>query len=439
MSESEVGSITLLLLLFVAMAHLLGYFFAKLRQPRVIGEILAGVLLGPTLLGRLWPEEVARIGQGSIASVLNFVYWLGLLLLMFLSGAETRHLFRREDRRQISWLAAFGTGLPFLLVLLAGRWLPLEAFTGNAHNRLSVLLVMGIAVAVTSIPVISRIFYDLKILHTRFASLVLGVAVIEDVVLWGVLAVAIALASSAGLPQIKIAQHLAATLLYFGVALTLAPKMVRRLSTARWNFLGAHSPVGYVIAVLFGYTALAAALRVSLVFAAFLAGYGLTVDDNSSVSHLLAAQRVGHPLDAVSKFSFAMFIPVYFAVVGYRLDLSKTLSLAMVAGFVAAACLVKLACVGLGARLAGFPARDAVNLAVATNARGGPGIVLASVAFDAAIINAPAFTTLIVLAVVTSQAAGAWLEHVVRQGKSLLEGESAAAEASGRWPVASER
>jgi Kef-type K+ transport system membrane component KefB len=166
------------------------------------------------------------------------------------------------------------------------------------------------------------------------------------------------------------------------------------------------------------------------VFAAFLAGFGLTADNDGT----------SPALDAVSKFSFAVFIPVYFAVVGYRLDLSKSLSLAMIAGFVTAACAVKMVCVGVGARLAGFCGRDAVNLAVATNARGGPGIVLASVAYDAQIINAPGFTTLIVLAVVTSQAAGAWLEHVLRSGKPLLEGESAAVtQASDQWPVVSEQ
>jgi Kef-type K+ transport system membrane component KefB len=92
----------------------------------------------------------------------------------------------------------------------------------------------------------------------------------------------------------------------------------------------------------------------------------------------------------------------------------------MVAFVLVAACLVKLASAGLGARLAGFPWRDSVNLAIVLNARGGPGIVLASVAYDARIINGEFYTTLVVLAVLTSQAAGAWLDYVVRQGWPLL-------------------
>jgi len=99
MSHSDLTTVLFLLLLLLGLAQLLGYIFLKLRQPKVIGEILAGIVLGPALLGRL------QIGSLSIlelskhhAPILNFVYWVGLLLLMFMSGAETKQLFRRVDR-----------------------------------------------------------------------------------------------------------------------------------------------------------------------------------------------------------------------------------------------------------------------------------------------------------------------------------------------------
>ncbi len=133
------------------------------------------------------------------------LYYLGLLMLMFLSGAETKALFQKHERKQIGWLAAVGTALPFFIMLALGSVLPLGWFMGAKSSRASLLLVMSIAVAVTSIPVISRIFFDLKILHTRFARLVLGVAVLEDIVLWAVLAIATAIADSSGLPARKIA------------------------------------------------------------------------------------------------------------------------------------------------------------------------------------------------------------------------------------------
>ena len=120
-----------------------------------------------------------------------------------------------------------------------------------------------------------------------------------------------------------------------------------------------------------------------------------------------------------------MFVPVYFAIVGLKLDLSKSFSIAMLAVFLIGACALKLICVSAGARLAGFRGLDVTNLAVATNARGGPGIVLASVAFDNGIVNPACYTTLVLLAVLTSQAAGTWLEYVLRKGWPLLSGEVA--------------
>ena len=117
---------------------------------------------------------------------------------------------------------------------------------------------------------------------------------------------------------------------------------------------------------------------------------------------------------------------MYFALVGYSLIFGKAFSISMLLAFLAGACILKLLAVALGARLAGFHGLDITNLAVATNARGGPGIVLASVAFEAGIISAAFYTTLVLIAVLTSQAAGAWLEFVLRKGWPLLSGDAAA-------------
>jgi len=125
-------------------------------------------------------------------------------------------------------------------------------------------------------------------------------------------------------------------------------------------------------------------------------------------------------LDAIGKVSFAFFIPVYFALVGLKLDLIRGVSLGMIVAFVAGSCAVKILSVSLAGRLAGFRGLDLLNLAITTNARGGPGIVLASVALEAGIISAEFYTTLVLAAVLTSQAAGAWLDYVLGKGWPLL-------------------
>ncbi|HEV2961418.1 MAG TPA: cation:proton antiporter, partial [Candidatus Angelobacter sp.] len=268
MPSSAVGPLVLFLSILLVVAHLLGYLFAKLRQPRVIGEILAGIILGPFVLGK-WATYASLLQLNEAATqkkaALDLLYWMGLLLLMFLSGAETKTLFQKHERKQIAWLAIAGTCLPFFVMLAVASILPLAWFMGSKGNRASLLLIISIAVAVTSIPVISRIFFDLKVLHTRFARLVLGVAVLEDIGLWAVLAAATALADSSSLPEKKIAAHIAITLLYFAAGLALAPRIFKRISKSRFNVLAINSPVTYTLLIAFTYIAIASLMDVNLV------------------------------------------------------------------------------------------------------------------------------------------------------------------------------
>jgi len=410
-SDSELTSVLFLILLLGGLAQLLGWVFVKLRQPKVIGEILAGVVLGNALIGR-WPVAAHFIdGARHQGNILDFVYWLGLLLLMFLAGAETQQLFTRGERREVAWLVIVGTGLPFVLGLGFAPWLIRPSLAGPNGNRISLTIILAVGVAVTSVPVVSKIFADLKILHTRFARLVLSVAVLEDIVLWLALALATASAGKAVLNPRAMSYHLLATVVFFVLGLTIVPRLIKRINKARFNVLSRYSPSGYAIAVLLAYCVVAGALNISLVFAAFLAGF--------AVVHR-RRRLFAEALDAIGKVSFAFFIPVYFATVGLKLDLIRGVSLWMIFAFVAGTCIVKVFSVSLAARFAGFRGLDLINLAVTTNARGGPGIVLASVAFDAGIISSKFYTTLVVAAVLTSQIAGAWLDYVLRKGWLLL-------------------
>ena len=411
MTNSQLTTLLLALLLLAGCAQLFGYVFVLLRQPKVVGEILAGVVLGPALLGRL--PFLAHIMQGAMhqGNILDFVYWLGLLLLMFLAGAETQQLFTHEERREVGWLTIVGTGLPFLLGLALAPWIIRPSLAGPNGNRISLTIILAVGVAVTSVPVVSKIFADLKILHTRFARLVLGVAVLEDIVLWLALAVATAMAGKAALHPRDLSLHLLATVAFFILGLTLVPRIVKRINKARFNVVARHSPTGYALAVLLAYCAVAGSLDVSLVFAAFLAGFAVVHKKR---------RLFADALDAIGKVAFAFFIPVYFAIVGLKLDLVHGVSIGMMLAFIAGTCAVKILSVSLAARFAGFRGLDLVNLAITTNARGGPGIVLASVAFDAGIISPKFYTTLVVAAVITSQIAGAWLDYVLRKGWPLL-------------------
>ena len=427
LSSDQLASVLISLAILIACGHFLGHACVRFRQPRLIGEIAVGVVLGPLVLGKIAPALTSGLfgdptsTEEAPSTAFGFLYWLGLLLLMFISGSEVRRVQVGENQKPTAWVLLVGTPLPFFVALVVGSFLPLAPLTGPASNRSAVLVVLAIAVAVTSIPVISRILFDLGIIHTRFASTVLGAAILEDIVLWAALAVATALASqSTQGEQVTgtVTAHVAATVAFMAAGLFLAPLLVRNLHGARWNLVERATPVGYAVLVLFVYGAIAAVFDVNSVFAAFLAGFGFVGGFSGSERAKYAAA-----LDAIGKMGFAVFIPMYFIIVGYQLQFGAAFSPALLGAFMVGSSALRLASVGLAARRAGFRGLDIINLAVASNARGGPGIVLASVAFEAGIISGSFFTTLVLTAILTSQFAGVWLGHVLRKGWPLLSAE----------------
>jgi Kef-type K+ transport system membrane component KefB len=206
-----------------------------------------------------------------------------------------------------------------------------------------------------------------------------------------------------------------ATVIYMVMAMVAMPRLLRRLADSKWNLLYKESPVGYLMFVLLVYCAIAAYFDISLVFAAFLAGFGIVGGISGT-----ERERYREPLEAISKVSFAFFVPIYFGVVGWKLVFGREFSLALLVLFVLGSTVLSMITSGLAARLAGFRGLDIFNIALTVNARGGPGIVLATVAYDAGIINAAFYTTLVLAAVFTSQMAGAWLWYVLKKGWPLL-------------------
>ncbi len=417
----------LLAALMVA-AHALGALFARWRQPRVIGEIAAGLVLGPTLLGHMAPGAESWLfpAAGVTATVLGAFYQLGLLLLLFCSGARIRSAHQRGENKTVGWVFTTGMLLPFLAGLGLLHVLDLRSSWGPHGNAASFLLIFAIAMAVTSIPVISKIMHDLGILDTPFARVVLGVAVAEDIVLYVILAVSLGLAQGSagslfGLPALlpirpgsaaDMGYHVVATLAVLGAALAFGPRVYRAAARWRLNLLRRASPVAYELALMLGATLLCLFMGVEGFFGAFVAG--IAVGRASEVTP--AAVR------SIEGFSFAFFIPIYFALVGLQLDLLRGFNVAFFLLFLVLACAVKAGSVYLGARLAGQSSGSSLNLAVALNARGGPGIVVASVAYAAGVIGQPFYAVLVMLAIVTSLFAGSWLAHVPRE-RLLLAGQ----------------
>lgn len=402
MSSQELTRFLFSLAALLLAAHLGGKLFARARLPKVIGELCGGLLLGPTLT----PEAFRAALFGSSGPSLSLLYNLGLLLLMFLSGAEMRSSLQAGERRAIAGVTLAGTGLPLLLGAFLAPGLTPLAWRGAEATDLSYATVLGVAFAVTSIPVISRIMLDLGILDTAFARIVLGAAVIEDLLLYLVLAVALPAGSDSwGLnswlganlgPTGAAATHGVIVVSFFVLALTVGTSLLRRLPEL---WVGGQ----WIILLLFAGTA--QLLGIQPFLGTFVAG--------------VLVGRAGWSQASMRDFGLSFLVPVYFALVGFRLDLVRDFAPLAFLALLLVACAVKSLSVYAGARWGGESNRGALNLAIAMNARGGPGIVLASVAFDAGVISVPCYTILVMLSVVTSLLAGSWLEREVAAGRPL--------------------
>ena len=321
---------------------------------RAIGEVVGGLLLGPTLLGQLAPRVQAWLfpSGGITSTVLLMVAQLGLMLLMFMTGTEIRRVFRRREQKTIGFVFLTGMIIPFLAGIAILQVIDQRSLWGPSGSEASFLLVFAIAMAVTSIPVISRIMRDLGILDTAFARVVLGVAVLEDIVLYVVLAVAVGIAGGK-----------AGTI--FGLPAALGIEG------------GTGADMAYHAVATLGFMAICF-LGVEAFFGAFVAGLVVGGAEPDSEATL-----------AIKSFALAFFIPLCLAMIGLVLDLIYGFSPLFFLGFLLVACLIKAASVYVGARAAGETNGSSWNLAVAMNARGGPGIVVASTAFAAGSSTSP--------------------------------------------------
>jgi Kef-type K+ transport system membrane component KefB len=424
-STSDLAHLAVALILLLAAAHGCGFLFRRLRQPVVLGEVTGGLLLGPTVFQRWLPDWQAWSFSENLktVTVLGAIYQLGLLLLMFSSGAEIRTLFQKGEGKAVALITLTGTTLPLLLGLLLLRFIDTAPYLGTARSESAFALVFAIGLAVTSIPVISRILYDLKLLETSFARIVLSTAVAEDILLYILLAVALSLVghgegSRFGVPgwlriegtsYASLAYYTGVPLVFLVLSVFVGPVVYRWASGLRYNVLSRSNSVGYLLVILLIMAGLTTSLGVTPMFGALMAGMVTSQ----------AVEEPERPRRVIAAFSFAFFIPIYFALVGLKLDLLHSFPLRFFLLLLLFACAVKALSIYAGARLAGEPRARAVNFAVAMNARGGPGIVLASLAYEARIVNETFYAVLVMLSLITSLLAGSWLDLAVRRGVEI--------------------
>lgn len=413
MTEFELSRMFLALFSLLGMAHGCGYVCQWFKMPRVIGEIGGGILLGPTVLGFFFPDAYTFIFAAFPAEkqVLSAFYWIGLTALMFVSGFRVQRKLDRDDTSLIAVIVVAATGLPFLAGWFAPHVFDFTPYAGANGGVIALTLVIAIAFSVTSIPVISKIFLDLKMIQTRFARVVLGAATIQDLILWIGLSLATSLAQGGEGDPGELAITVFKTLAFVGLALAFGPRLLNWVSRLRINFVWKASPIGYLFSVCFLLVAVASLLTVNLVFGALVAGMVVGAVSNGAFEPV--KERIG-------EISTGLFVPIYFAIVGLKIDLPNDLDLAFTLGFIVVSSVIEIVCVVVASRLTGRDILTSFNFGLAMNTRGGPGIVLASIALGAGIINETFYVTLVVAALVTSLISGMWFRWLLAHGKPLM-------------------
>lgn len=418
LTGAEISHFLIAMGCLLAVAHLLGYLAERIMIPRVIGEVAAGLVLGPTLLGHFFPDAFhwMFLGFPSEDKLFGLLYQFGLLMLMFCSGLKFQRHFNREDTKIVSFLVIGATIPAFIVGWFAAGMFNVTAYLGPADNLLAIKIVIAISIAVTSIPVISKIFNDLGIMHTRFAKIVVACAGVHDVLLWVALGFATSIAAEGGVFTVGTAvKSVSISAAFIFGTLFLGYLLFKRLTIIKQNLLFRSSNLGYFLFIMFMLAALAGNLNVETIFGALLAGIVAKVALPKAVS-----ERLEH---GVANISFSWFIPIYFATVGLQLDLVRHFDPLFFLGYLAFATLTQTVAVYITSRAIKQDPFTSLNLGLAINDRGGPGIVLSSVAYTAGIINQEFFAVLVMLALVTSWIPGTWLRVVVNKGWRLMPGD----------------
>ncbi|MBP0987081.1 MAG: cation:proton antiporter [Oscillospiraceae bacterium] len=410
LSDHQIAMTFIALALLLAFAHVFGTLLEKIRGPRVVGEILGGMLLGGSCLFLLLPEQMKQIffAYPEEGQVLNIFYQLGLVFLMFLSGYNTEIRIGKQNIRTISLVFIGATVLP---MLAAVPFLPLfrQHFTGTAENPLAFALVFCIGVAITSIPVISKIFFDMGIMHTKFSDTVLTVAAFQDLCLWALLNIATKIAVCGEICLRQMLLIVCSTLGIFALIAFLSQKIG---SAGRFRDAKLFYPVCLILLPLFcGLLSLAG---INLMYSAFLAGFMMKAVFGGSGQ---AAKAAG----TLKEFVFAFFVPVYFALVGIQLNVIHDFSVGRFLLFFVIAFGLEFIGTWVMLLFSKLSGDMKMNFAVTMNARGGPGIVLATVSYGANIISLEFFTVLILTTMLSSMIAGYYLRYQQKKNPAVFD------------------
>jgi Kef-type K+ transport system membrane component KefB/mannitol/fructose-specific phosphotransferase system IIA component (Ntr-type) len=405
MSEHDAFAFLLALAILLGAARLLGELVRRLGMPLVVGEISAGIVVGPTVLGKIAPRAVTWLFSGAAPkAALNGYMQIAAVLLLVVSGVEVDIALVKKRGRSALLASSLGVLFPMIGGALLASLLPDSDLVDPARRGMFVAF-LGIALSISALPVIAKTLLDLGLFKTDVGLLVMSAAMIDDLVGW--IAFSLLLAPMHG-GHVEIAQlgiTLGGVAVYALVCMfAIRPAIHRLLAGPSFKSeAGLAQTLSLVVCLaLFG-GAITQALGVHAVLGAFLVG--IAVGDSKN---LRERTRV-----VIHDFVTNVFAPVFFAGLGLRVDFAHSFDLRITLLVVGIATGAKVLGCSLGARFGGLAWRESWAVGFGLNARGAMEIILALLALEAGVIKEPIFVALVVMAIVTSLVSGPMMKRLL--------------------------
>jgi Kef-type K+ transport system membrane component KefB len=395
MSEHQLLLVLAEIVVLVVAARVGGEIASRLGIPTVVGELVMGILLGPSLFGLLWPggfhalfpaEKVQR-------EFLELIGWIGVIFLVISAGMETRLGVLRQSGRVVltGWLGGFL--LPFAAGFAFAYAVP-RSLIGPAADRPTFALFFGTAMSISAIPVIARILLDLGMFGTRLGMIIMSTALADDTIGWVVLGVVSGIVEGHGFAIRAVSRSLVATVAFVLFVFTIGGVLIRHALNAAKRLRIPHAQISTILLLVFLGALVTQAIGVHLVLGAFI----VAIQVRRSGRRMSASEEV------VRQLGGGFFTPFFFAYTGLNVDLRslKGIAIPVALAAVAVACVGKLVGGGLGARLGGLGRWEAAAVGVGLNARGAIGLVIAAVGLSIGVLTAQTYATLVIVAISTT-------------------------------------
>ncbi len=383
--------------LLLVVARTLGQVATRLGLPSVVGELLAGFLLGPTLFGNLAPGLQAYVFPQEEAQVhlLEVVSWLGVIMLLILTGLETDVALIARKGKKAAAISLGGIAVPFASGVALGFFIPEDFLTGP-DKRLVFALFIGTAMSISAIPVIAKVLMEMKIIRRDIGQITLAAGMIDDTIGWILLSVVAGLAASGQIDPVTAGRSIISVLAVLLIAYTVGRKGVSYLLRTLHNQVGGDTVmITALMALALAFAVVTQALKLEAVLGAFIAG--ILVGQVKRFD-----ERLRHIFEQVA---LGVFAPVFFAASGLRVDLGRLAQpRVLTVGLVVLTIAIAGKFVGayVGARATRLGHWEALSLGAGMNARGAMEIIVATVGLSRGILNPEMYSIILMVAIVTS-------------------------------------